>query len=1471
MTYNATVLADSPKHYVTFDQAGGTNTDSGSQAATITVTGSPTKASGGVSGNALTYNGTTDYVTISSNQYDFGASSTFTFECWFKSTATTGQPTFIRRDGGGAAYLMRLNAGKIEFYCNQSGIITTASYADGNWHHVVGVKNGTATTLYVDGTSVGTGTGNTVSQAAAAQPIYLGESTSAASEMFKGTLDEVAIYSTALTSTQVTTHHNAGANALATPPAATMSLTSPTPSFSVAGATSPAMTLNLAMAVPVVREHKIYNATASEDGFGNSTDSTSMSINAGGDPSLAQMNVQFADLPSAPSGTTNSAIFSISYTNTYVSGTTDTYNVYRITSPWTVSSSGSFTQPIYDSTSLGSFTVGSGGGYYRVDISDAANAWAGGASNYGVAVVLASGTSSQHFAGYGSGSPPKLDVSYAPLPPNVTITAPVATMSLSAPAPVVAVNVSNAVPAMALSLDTVTPAFSETSNVLALPSAAVLSLSFPGGTPALPDYLAQPSGISMGVDISTPDVFIAYPVNSTAPAMTLSLATAAPHVDLTTNVLKVAPVMGMSLNMVGIFDATHDRYLNRLVGTLDSDDIWYKLDEASGSVARDSSVDTANVGNWVQNGSYNGSVTALNDGPQLRKAVRFDGTSYLRVGPYARNNSDSMSGSIPPNDVSLQMAVTVEFSLRTSQTDGVVFIGTGARSADAAIASPSAAVGIGPLTNGNELRLEGGYLVFVNAAGQKAKVRNKFVSDGQWHHIIVSISTSDQFTPGNGFVSGDTPSYLMIDGDHALVRYGAGFLGDVNTYGGTWLPYLAMSRDNGTGRLAGDLSNFIVRLNKYTFEQDAQSLYYEWSDANVINPTPMTLALETEAPKVKGSVKKMLALYGLPFTREYSSPATNSPAHTMYNYLDVLSGMVIRNLAGFVNLPSRLGGNRYWAAPRTFMLNDYLVVPVSIFGNLNNDDTYAQSASGTLNTDVSTTPNGIYVNDETGHPRFINLQDDLSQNVVDEYDVVTVVNYPWERPDDPNTGPENYTVPFHDFGGMTDSQWEQARNDFRDSIMESVYDGANLWIGDYYAAQHLGFIQGYDIHDFGRFDVAGHNQRAQDIDFTRLDAINRANLIGSGTGDYYSYPQANFYRRIVNLVPGLTDIASNEYGDWVEGWNVDDFLPNGNFIAYDIIRRPDGLLLGDRVSMGPLWMGSKFFGETSGSVTSLSKPTSRVTVTSAHPDGIAGTVVAREQDSYYGPNGVVVQNPFKDNVTTIAAEQGTIVRGRPIGGRVFIELMCSEVGLGYIAEDSDKTYWHGDKDRSGHQASTWSYDSRRSKELKANLTTSSFKFDPQVGSFELVQNTQYYFQYQDIAATWNLHAPMTYRGLMWLHQAPQLEQGDARVFANAMTISIATPNPTLDKTSSPASQVIGAMRLDLQLRQPANYLDGSVTERAFPMEMSLEMRGLGRTVFAPPMSLTVTTPNPTLKVAADTVTVYLDEGRNITLFLKEDN
>ena len=86
--------------------------------------------------------------------------------------------------------------------------VSNSTPSTGAWHHVVGTWDGTTLKLYVDGT-LQTTTATPGSANLSYGSLTLGSQAGSA-YYFAGSLDEVAIYSTALTGTRITAHYNAG-------------------------------------------------------------------------------------------------------------------------------------------------------------------------------------------------------------------------------------------------------------------------------------------------------------------------------------------------------------------------------------------------------------------------------------------------------------------------------------------------------------------------------------------------------------------------------------------------------------------------------------------------------------------------------------------------------------------------------------------------------------------------------------------------------------------------------------------------------------------------------------------------------------------------------------------------------------------------------------------------------------------------------------------------------------------------------------------------------------------------------------------------------------------------------------------------------------------------------------------------------------------------------------------------------------
>lgn len=178
---------------------------------------------------AVTLNGTTHFIsTATGGTHSDNSAGQYSLELWIKTTAVTAQGLmgFSTPQGSGAAtgtdvQLSMTAAGEISFAYVNSAIVTKslttsgAGVNDGTWHHiVVSFATGGTITIYVDAVSKGTA----AALGAPRSPIsvtcwwHLGFAHGQAgwpittSTFFTGSLSHVAYYTTALSSTQVTTH-----------------------------------------------------------------------------------------------------------------------------------------------------------------------------------------------------------------------------------------------------------------------------------------------------------------------------------------------------------------------------------------------------------------------------------------------------------------------------------------------------------------------------------------------------------------------------------------------------------------------------------------------------------------------------------------------------------------------------------------------------------------------------------------------------------------------------------------------------------------------------------------------------------------------------------------------------------------------------------------------------------------------------------------------------------------------------------------------------------------------------------------------------------------------------------------------------------------------------------------------------------------------------------------------------------------
>ncbi len=230
MSYSATILADSPVVYYRLGEGSGTSaTDSSGNSHTGTYTGSGvtygiTGALTGDADTAASFNGSTGYMDSGVDSACNGPAGDFSVEIWIKTTQSALMVAMgkVASNAAGDDYWIgaNLTAHKASFNVQNTddplGVTVTGSVTidDGNWHHLVGVRDGTTLRLYVDGAADGTAS---VSGASAVTPtgsLVVGKfGQYALNFQWNGSIDEAAFYASKLTAARVLAHYNAGVSA----------------------------------------------------------------------------------------------------------------------------------------------------------------------------------------------------------------------------------------------------------------------------------------------------------------------------------------------------------------------------------------------------------------------------------------------------------------------------------------------------------------------------------------------------------------------------------------------------------------------------------------------------------------------------------------------------------------------------------------------------------------------------------------------------------------------------------------------------------------------------------------------------------------------------------------------------------------------------------------------------------------------------------------------------------------------------------------------------------------------------------------------------------------------------------------------------------------------------------------------------------------------------------------------------------
>jgi RHS repeat-associated protein len=225
-TYASTVQGDSPSYYYRLDDTSAMIADSSGNGRLAHASGGFTQSVTGALLNDT--DAATTFTAGGKVQFAQGTglpsgTSARSYEAWVKTTATGDQVLLSYAHTNGCGYLANglvlTSAGQVGFItswdCNSwfvtsLGFTPPYSITNGAWHQIVATWNGTTVVMYLDGQQIGSQAFSTSLGSADTSGLMLGAIYG--SNYMSGSLDDVSIYSSVLSATQILNHFQASGN-----------------------------------------------------------------------------------------------------------------------------------------------------------------------------------------------------------------------------------------------------------------------------------------------------------------------------------------------------------------------------------------------------------------------------------------------------------------------------------------------------------------------------------------------------------------------------------------------------------------------------------------------------------------------------------------------------------------------------------------------------------------------------------------------------------------------------------------------------------------------------------------------------------------------------------------------------------------------------------------------------------------------------------------------------------------------------------------------------------------------------------------------------------------------------------------------------------------------------------------------------------------------------------------------------------
>lgn len=304
------------------------------------------------------------------------------------------------------------------------------------------------------------------------------------------------------------------------------------------------------------------------------------------------------------------------------------------------------------------------------------------------------------------------------------------------------------------------------------------------------------------------------------------------------------------------------------------------------------------------------------------------------------------------------------------------------------------------------------------------------------------------------------------------------------------------------------------------------------------------------------------------------------------------------------------------------------------FGNLRgkNSPLIFKQIYDTEITESSPIYDDYYRNGIAKTPRFIDVNNDIEF----DYDIITFINYPT------NSNELLESIPGYDKQYVSNLY-----KDFINNLITAAANGKNIFVNSPMLTQDLGIAtnvvnvpQTFDTND------------------TKSQSENLFDLTTSGSIHFDNYRNNKY--QVVNTLSGLTNQSTYIMTDFVNYIPEQSWLNDQYHIKYT--NKTSGLSINDEYIIPTLPVRSAQLNLIKSNNQIGSKDIFGVLGSNI----IVGTPITTFGQNYW-VNNTLTSNPYKNYVTTIAVNSGSVVKGITITGKIFVNLV--EDGLTAGRED----------------------------------------------------------------------------------------------------------------------------------------------------------------------------------------------------------